>query len=61
MYTAIISTITQRHFTMQYENENEMLQAINSDFVRANTDYNQGIYYMIPRKSITMIKIETDE
>ncbi len=61
MYTAIISTIVQKHFTMRYKNQNEMMQAILGDYVRANTDYNKEIYYLIPKKSITMIKIEKDE
>ena len=61
MYTAIISTSKQRHYTMQYENEIEMLHAINGDFVRVNTDYNDGIYFLIPHHMITQIKVETDE
>lgn len=61
MYTAIISTSTQRHYTMKYQNEIELLQAINKDFVQANTDYNADIYFLIPKHMISQIKVEIDE
>lgn len=61
MHTAIISTNTQRHYTMHYKNEIEMLQAINKDFIRANTAYSDDIYFLIPQHMITQIKVEIDE